>query len=146
MPASNGKGMRIPLNLEGLAGEAELPIETAYRALHLLIDRKLVKLIDGCIHAFDLEALSAMLVAGPRPALVSVMLANNETGVIQPLGEVAALVRASDALPAGRYRLVVEGALGNEPFRREQHFTVAAVEPATETAAELAADATERRD
>jgi CRP-like cAMP-binding protein len=60
-PAEGGKGMRISLNLEGLAGEAGLPIQTAYRALHLLIDRKLVKLIDGCVHTFDLEALSAVV-------------------------------------------------------------------------------------
>jgi CRP/FNR family transcriptional regulator len=58
-PASDGKGIQISLNLEGLAAEAGLPMQTAYRALHLLIDRKLVKLIDGCIHTFDLEALSA---------------------------------------------------------------------------------------
>ncbi len=46
----------------------------------------------------DLDALSALLTADTRPALVSVMLANNETGVIQPLAEVAALTRAHDAL------------------------------------------------
>ena len=33
----------------------------------------------------DLGALEAMLDAGEEPALVSVMAANNETGVIQPL-------------------------------------------------------------
>ncbi|HUN45311.1 MAG TPA: aminotransferase class V-fold PLP-dependent enzyme, partial [Stellaceae bacterium] len=33
----------------------------------------------------DLTALEAMLAADPRPALVSLMLANNETGVIQPV-------------------------------------------------------------
>ena len=60
-PAESGKGMRISLNLEGLAGEAGLPMQTAYRALHLLIDRKLVKLIDGCVHTSDLEALSAVV-------------------------------------------------------------------------------------
>jgi CRP-like cAMP-binding protein len=60
MPATDDKsGMRVPLNLEGLAGEAGLPMQTAYRALHLLIDRKLVKLIDGSIHTFNLEALTA---------------------------------------------------------------------------------------
>lgn len=39
----------------------------------------------------DLESLVAVLASGP-PALVSVMLANNETGAIQPIPEVAALV------------------------------------------------------
>ena len=40
----------------------------------------------------DLESLAAVLAGGP-PALVSIMLANNETGAIQPIPEVAALVR-----------------------------------------------------
>ena len=39
----------------------------------------------------DLESLAAVLASGP-PALVSVMLANNETGAIQPISQVAALV------------------------------------------------------
>ncbi len=46
----------------------------------------------------DLDALSVMLAADRRPALVSVMLANNETGVIQPLAEVSALAREHGAL------------------------------------------------
>ena len=41
----------------------------------------------------DLEALEGLLADGP-PALVSVMLANNETGAIQPVREVAELVHA----------------------------------------------------
>ncbi|MEO0391836.1 MAG: cysteine desulfurase family protein [Pseudomonadota bacterium] len=41
----------------------------------------------------DLAALDHALSAAPKPALVSVMLANNETGVIQPLAEISALVR-----------------------------------------------------
>ena len=40
----------------------------------------------------DLERLRAMLAGGP-PALVSVMAANNETGALQPISEVARLVR-----------------------------------------------------
>ncbi|KAF0130487.1 MAG: cysteine desulfurase [Xanthobacteraceae bacterium] len=44
----------------------------------------------------DLSALSALLAEG-GPALVAVMAANNETGVIQPLAEVAALCRAHGA-------------------------------------------------
>lgn len=39
----------------------------------------------------DLTGLAALLASGP-PAFVSVMLANNETGAIQPIPEVAALV------------------------------------------------------
>lgn len=45
----------------------------------------------------DLDALDRLLSDG-GPALVSVMLANNETGVIQPLAEVAALARRHGAL------------------------------------------------
>jgi cysteine desulfurase len=44
----------------------------------------------------DLAALERMLAAGP--ALVSVMFANNETGVIQPISEIARLARSAGAL------------------------------------------------
>lgn len=50
---------------------------------------------DGIV---DLEALDRLLVADPAPALVSVMLANNETGIIQPVAEVARLAHARGAL------------------------------------------------
>jgi cysteine desulfurase len=45
----------------------------------------------------DLDHLRAMLASGP-PALVSVMAANNETGAIQPVAEVAEIVHAAGAL------------------------------------------------
>lgn len=45
----------------------------------------------------DLTALEALL-AERRPALVSVMLANNETGAIQPIPEIAALVHGAGGL------------------------------------------------
>ena len=45
----------------------------------------------------DLAHLRAMLTSGP-PALVSVMLANNETGALQPVAEAAALVHAAGGL------------------------------------------------
>lgn len=41
----------------------------------------------------DLTALAAMLAEDCRPALVSVMLANNETGVLQPVDKVVTLAR-----------------------------------------------------
>jgi cysteine desulfurase len=50
---------------------------------------------DGRI---DLEALAVLLEGDARPVLVSVMLANNETGVIQPMDEVVALARVAGAL------------------------------------------------
>ena len=46
----------------------------------------------------DLGMLAALLDADPMPALVSVMLANNETGVIQPVRAIAALAHARGAL------------------------------------------------
>lgn len=51
----------------------------------------------GTDGAIDLARLRALL-AGERPALVSVMLANNETGALQPVGEIAALVHAAGGL------------------------------------------------
>lgn len=46
----------------------------------------------------DLDALEAMLAEDNRPALVSVMFANNETGVIQPAAEIARIAHAHHAL------------------------------------------------
>ena len=47
----------------------------------------------------DLEALESQLtVLGERKALVSVMLANNETGVIQPIADISAICRKHGAL------------------------------------------------
>jgi cysteine desulfurase len=46
----------------------------------------------------DLKALDALLAASPKPSLVAVQIANNETGVIQPLPKVAALCREHGAL------------------------------------------------
>ena len=61
--------------------------------------------LEGCAHVpvsadgvIDLAALEALLTADPQPALVSVMLANNETGVIQPIAAVVELARRFSAL------------------------------------------------
>lgn len=45
----------------------------------------------------DLEALAALLADAPKPALVALQSANNETGVIQPIARVAALCRQHGA-------------------------------------------------
>jgi cysteine desulfurase len=50
---------------------------------------------DGIV---DPTALAALLEADSRPALVSVMLANNETGVIQPVQELAAIAHVHGVL------------------------------------------------
>jgi cysteine desulfurase len=46
----------------------------------------------------DLTALTAMLARGDRPALVSLMLANNETGVIGPIRQAADAAALAGAL------------------------------------------------
>lgn len=46
----------------------------------------------------DLEILESKLKSLGVPALVSVMLANNETGIIQPLDQISAIVRRYDGL------------------------------------------------
>lgn len=46
----------------------------------------------------DCTALARQLAASTEPALVSVMLANNETGTIQPLPAIVAVARAAGAL------------------------------------------------
>jgi len=50
---------------------------------------------DGVV---DLLALERMLAASKEPALVSVMFANNETGVLQPIADVVRVARAAGAL------------------------------------------------
>jgi cysteine desulfurase len=49
---------------------------------------------DGTL---DLDALDRALSASDEPAVVAVMLANNETGVIQPIAEAAAICARHDA-------------------------------------------------
>ncbi len=50
---------------------------------------------DGLV---DLTALASLLEASNEPALVSVMWANNETGVVQPIAEVVHLAKQHGAL------------------------------------------------
>jgi cysteine desulfurase len=50
---------------------------------------------DGVVRC---DALAELLAADDRPALVSVMLANNETGVVQPVAGIAALAHSRGAL------------------------------------------------
>jgi cysteine desulfurase len=50
---------------------------------------------DGVV---DLSALEALLADSDEPALVALMLANNETGVVQPVAAAAAIAHAHGAL------------------------------------------------
>ena len=51
-----------------------------------------------CDGVVVLDTLDRLVAADPRPALVSVMLANNETGVVQPVAAIGAIARARGAL------------------------------------------------
>jgi cysteine desulfurase len=62
---------------------------SAAGAVTIAVDR------DGVV---DLGHLRALLSAEARPALVSVMLANNETGVLQPIPAVAEIAHTHGAL------------------------------------------------
>lgn len=98
-----GLGRRV------LAGATEHPA-----VLRAAPDATLLPVLpDGTI---DLAALDAALAAG-APALVCLMAANNETGVLHPIAQAAALCRAHGALlhvdavqAAGRVPVALDGA------------------------------------
>ena len=71
------------------AVEHDSVLRAVPEAEHIPVDR------DGVV---VLKTLDNLLARDPRPALVSVMLANNETGVLQPLAAIAALARAHRAV------------------------------------------------
>ena len=54
-------GFRIPGTLRSLATESGLTMLEAHRALHQLLDQKLVKLVDDVLTTPDVERLSACL-------------------------------------------------------------------------------------
>ena len=85
------------LAIAGLAGDRRILLgATEHPAvLRAAPDAALLPVLaDGTI---DLAALEAALAAGP-PALVGLMAANNETGVLHPIAEAAALCRRHGAL------------------------------------------------
>lgn len=75
----------------------------------------------------DLYALQRMLAASADQAIVAVMLANNETGVIQPVAEVVRIARrhgalvACDAVQAAGKIAVDMGALGVDYLSLSAH-------------------------
>ncbi len=75
------------------AVEHDAVFEQAARSLKT--DRIATVFASGLI---DQEALAALLADAPKPALVAVQFANNETGVLQPIAKVAALCREHGAL------------------------------------------------
>jgi len=54
-------GIRIPTTLRGLSQDAGLSMFETHRALHHLIDRKVVRLEDYCLFAADVDTLSAAI-------------------------------------------------------------------------------------
>jgi cysteine desulfurase len=96
------------LALRGLAGQAREPRrKLVYTAIehHAVLNSAKALAEEGwpveCVRAgedgrIDLEDLRRKL--DERTALLAVMLANNETGVVQPLAEAVALARACGAL------------------------------------------------
>jgi len=76
-----------------IASAVEHPSVLKGRVDHLIpVDRQ------GVV---DLAALESLLTEDPKPALVSVMLANNETGVRQPMDQVVELAHRHGALAHG---------------------------------------------
>ena len=80
--------------LKGVAGRMVIVSAVEHSSVLVHGERQVAVDENGLV---DVGALDAML-AGCGPALVSVMLANNETGVIQPMGEVAAICKKHAAL------------------------------------------------
>ncbi len=54
-------GFRIPANLRGVAAEAGLSMLEAHRALHQLLDQKLIRFVDDVLVTPDVDRLSACL-------------------------------------------------------------------------------------
>jgi cysteine desulfurase len=84
-----GRGRRV------LAGATEHPAVLAAAGPDAGI---IPVLADGTLDLAALEAMLAEGLAGGPPALVCLMAANNETGVLHPLAAAAALCRARGAL------------------------------------------------
>ncbi|MEM7172854.1 MAG: cysteine desulfurase family protein [Pseudomonadota bacterium] len=79
----------LPLTVIASAGEHDSVRKAAPQTIFVPLTG------DGRI---DLSALEGLLASQAEPALVSVMLANNETGVVQPLCDVVDLAHAAGAL------------------------------------------------
>jgi cysteine desulfurase len=86
--------------LRAFAGERPLLVSSVEHASVA----KTASLLGGAVLPVDsngvvkLDVLEQMLVALGKPALVSVMLANNESGVIQPIAEISRITHAHGGL------------------------------------------------
>jgi cysteine desulfurase len=110
-----GRGRRL---LRGATEHAAVIAAAGEAAVVLPVDA------EGVI---DLDALAAALDAATGPALVCVMLANNETGTIQPIAEIAAVCHARgarlhvDAVQAAGRTAVDMAALGADSLVLSGH-------------------------
>jgi cysteine desulfurase len=92
-PAIEAAGDKRPRDRLLLSAIEHSSVRTGGRFPAAMVEDVAVK-PDGCI---DFDALRAGLARTARP-LVSLMLANNETGVVQPVAEAAAITHAVDGL------------------------------------------------
>jgi cysteine desulfurase len=84
------------LALRGFSGRRVIVSAVEHDSVRLAVPDATLLPVDADGVA-DLAALERLL-APPSPALVSLMLANNETGVLQPVAEAARLAHAKGAL------------------------------------------------
>ena len=80
------------------AGRARIVVSSVEHASVMAAAPEAVRVPVNRDGVIDLAALEAALAADPRPALVSLMFANNETGVIQPVSKAAEIARRFGAL------------------------------------------------
>ncbi len=110
----------------GYAPERTLVTAIEHDSVRVLADptRQIPVGDDGVI---DLENFERMLRREPHPELVAIMLANNETGVIQPVAEAATMARAAgahvhcDAVQGWRRIPVSMNALGVDSLALSAH-------------------------
>ncbi len=100
---TSGGTEALGLALKGVALPRRLVSAVEHDAVRAQAGEAEIILVDGAGRV-DLDALTALLRGAP--ALVAVMQANNETGVLQPLAEVQALVHAAGG------RLLVDAVQG----------------------------------
>ena len=85
------------LSLSGAGRRRVLVSAIEHDSVRRAVPQAEVLPVDG-EGVLDLAALEAALATSAEPAVVSVMLANNETGVLQPIAEIVRLARSVGAL------------------------------------------------
>jgi cysteine desulfurase len=80
------------------SGRARLLVSAVEHSSVLQVVRNAERIPVDASGRVDPARLDAMLQADARPAIISVMLANNETGAIQPVTEIAAVAHRHGAL------------------------------------------------